>query len=140
MRTPPVLLLLAAACAKPVPVVAPVAPPAAAPPVRPAAVTRGDAGVLLRGNVDDQKAAGPAKEAVIARTCRAQQWPAEVLACIGGKPQARPCLDRLTGVQKTAYDQALTAWNEAYPDESLEEGGEGRDEPIADTYIDCSDA
>jgi len=141
MRTSPVvLLLLAAGCAKPAPVAAPkpAAPPAPAPP--PAAVTCGDAGVLLRGTVDDQKQAGPAKEAAIARTCKAEKWSAEILACVGEQPAARPCLDKLAPAQRTAYDQALTAWNEAFPDESLEDGREYPDEMGLDTYIDCSDA
>jgi len=139
MRTLVVLLLLAA-CAKPAPVVAPTAPPPApAPP--PAAVTCGDAGVLLRGTVDDQRQAGPAKEAAIARTCRFEKWSAEVLACMGELAQAKPCLEKLSAPQRTAYDQALVAWNEAYPDETLEEGGEYGDESgLADMYIDCSEA
>jgi hypothetical protein len=141
MRTPPVvLLLLAAGCAKPAPVVAPTAPPPAPAP-KPAAVTCGDAGVLLRGLVDDQRRAGPAKEAAIASTCKAEQWAAEILGCVGEKPQARPCLDKLTAAQRTAYDQALAAWNDAYPDEMLEESDEDDDDDDGmDTYIDCSDA
>lgn len=141
MRTPPVvLLLLAAGCAKPALVAAPA--PAAAPPAPapgPASVTCGDAGVLLRGNVDDQKQAGPAKEAAIARTCRFEQWPAELLRCVGEKPAARPCLEKLTPAQRGAYDKALTAWNEAFPDESLDEGFEGFEEGGLDSYIDCGD-
>ena len=140
MRPPPVvLLLLAAGCAKPAPVVAPTAPPPAPAP-RPAAITCGDAGVLLRGSVDDQKQAGPAKEAAIARTCKVEQWPVEVLACVGEKPEAKPCLGKLTAPQRTAYDQALVAWNEAYPDEVLEESEEDVHEHDLDEYIDCSDA
>ncbi len=142
MRTPPVvLLLLVAGCTKPAPV-APAAPaaPAPAPAPKPAAVTCADAGVLLRGTVDDQKQAGPAKEAAIARTCRAEKWPAEVLGCVGDKPLARPCLDKLTPPQRTAYDEALVAWNEAFPDEMLEEAYEGGDDIGMDSYIDCSDA
>jgi hypothetical protein len=139
MRTPPVvLLLLAAGCAKPAPVAAPAAPRPAPP--RPAAVSCGDAGVLLRGSVDDQRQAGPAKEAAIARTCKLEKWPAEVLACVGGEPQARPCLDKLSAPQRAAYDQALVAWNEVYPDESLDGGRELPEEIGMDAYIDCSDA
>ena len=141
MRTPPVVLLLLAGCTKPAPVAAPAAPvQRAAPPPAPAAVTCGDAGVLLRGNVDDQKQAGPAKEAAIARTCRLEKWAAEVLACVGERPAAKPCLDKLTPAQRGAYDQSLTAWNEAFPDETLEEGFEGFEESGFDSYIDCSDA
>ena len=142
MRTSPVvLLLLAAGCTKPATVAAPAAPPLqAAPAPAPAPVTCGDAGVLLRGNVDDQKQAGPAKEAAIARTCRLEKWAAEVLACVGEKPAAKPCLDKLTPAQRSAYDQGLTAWNEAFPDETLEERFDGIDESGIDSYIDCSDA
>jgi hypothetical protein len=141
MRTPLVVLLLLAGCTKPAPVAAPAAPvQPAAPPPAPAAVTCGDAGVLLRGNVDDQRQAGPAKEAAIARTCRFGQWAAEVLACVGERPAAKPCLDKLTSAQRTAYDQSLATWNEAFPDETLEEPFEGIDESGLGFYIDCSDA
>ena len=139
MRTSPVvLLLLAAGCTKPATVAAPAArPPAPAP--GPAAVTCGDAGVLLRGTVDDQRQAGPAKEAVIARTCKYEQWPAEVLQCVGEQAEAKPCLDKLAPVQRTAYDEALAAWNESYPDEMLD-GGVEEDAGSGMDYIDCSDA
>jgi hypothetical protein len=143
MRTPPVvLLLLAAGCTKPVSVTAPTPPPAAAAAVpRPAEVTCGDAGVMLRGSVDDQKQAGPAKEAAIARTCKLEKWSADVLGCVGEKPQAGPCLEKLTAAQRTAYGEALVAWNELYPDEVIEESSdEGDDMMGMDTYIDCSDA
>ena len=142
MRTPlVVLLLLAAGCTKPAPVAAPAAPvQPAAPPPTPAAVTCADAGVLLRGNVDDQRQAGPAKEAAIARTCRFEQWAPEVLACVGERPAAKPCLDKLSSAQRTAYDQSLAAWNEAFPDETLEEPFEGFDESGLGMYIDCSAA
>ena len=139
MRTPVVLLLLAAGCTKPAPVVAPAAPPPAPAP-KPVAVTCGDAGVLLRGTVDDQKQAGPAKEAAIARTCKYEKWSAEILACVGEKPAAKPCLDKLTSSQREAYDKELAAWNEAYPDEMLDGGYEGYDDSSMDMYIDCSDA
>lgn len=141
MRTPlVVLLLLAAGCTKPAPV-APAPPPAVAPAPapKPAQVTCADAGVLLRGTVDDQQQAGPAKEAVIARTCKHEKWSAEVLGCVGDSPAARPCLARLTPEQRTAYDDALMSWNEAYPDEMLEEVYDGSDD-IMDSYIDCGDA
>ncbi len=141
MRTSPVvLLLLAAACTKPAPVVAPVAPPPAPPP-RPAAVSCADAGVLLRGIVDDQRQAGPAKEAVIARTCKQEKWSPEVLGCVGDKPEAKPCLEKLTEAQRTAYDEALVAWNESFPDEMLEHDEEGMEDYMGmDAYIDCADA
>jgi hypothetical protein len=136
------LLLLAAGCAKPAPVAAP-APPAPPPPaalaaVTPAPVTCGDVGVILRGNVEDQKQAGPAKEAAIARTCKLEKWSPELLACVGGQAQARPCLGKLTPAQRDAYDKALAAWNEAYPDEYLEDPSEGLDAGL-DDYVDCSD-
>jgi hypothetical protein len=142
MRTPPVvlLLLLAAGCTKPAPVVAPAPAPVPAAP-QPAAVTCGDAGVLLRGKVDDQKQAGPAKEAAIAHTCKLERWPAELLRCVGEKPEARPCLEKLSEAQRTAYDQALVAWNEVYPDETIEETSDtGADLGIMDRYVDCSEA
>jgi hypothetical protein len=141
MRTPPgVLLLLAAGCAKPATVAGPAAPPPPAAVPVPAAVTCGDAGVLLRGTVDDQKQAGPAKEAAIARTCKYERWPLEVLQCVGEKPEAKPCLDQLAPAQRTAYDEALAAWNESYPDEMLDGGMEGEDDTGMDMYIDCTDA
>lgn len=144
MRTPlVVVLLLAAGCTKPAPVAPappPVAAPAPKPAPKPAQVTCADAGVLLRGTVDDQKQAGPAKEAVIARTCKHEKWPAAVLGCVGDSPEARPCLARLTPEQRTAYDDALMAWNETYPDEMLEETYEDGDDLGMDSYIDCTDA
>lgn len=141
MRTPLALLLLAA-CTRPAPVAAPAAPvPATAPLSAAAAVTCADAGVLLRGTVDDAKQAGPAKEAAIARTCRREKWPAEIMQCVGEKPQAKPCLDKLSTPQRAAYDAALLAWNEVYPDETLDEEYDGSEDYLGmDMYIDCSDA
>ena len=140
---PVVLLLLAAGCAKSTPAAAPAPPPqqlpAAAAAAVPAPMTCGDAGVLLRGTVEDQKQAGPAKEAAIARTCRFEKWSAELLRCIGGQAQARPCLDKLSSDQRAAYDQALTAWNEVYPDEYLEDPGDLASEAGIPDYVDCSD-
>lgn len=144
MRTSPaVLLLLVAGCAKPAPVPAPAAPKPAvpAPVAAPAAVTCADAGVLMRGGVDDQKQAGPAKEAAIARTCRLEKWTPAVLKCVGEKPQARACLSELAPSQRTAYEEALVAWNEVYPDEVIEEAYSGDDyTDSVDAYIDCGDA
>ncbi|HWO21988.1 MAG TPA: hypothetical protein VNO30_24670 [Kofleriaceae bacterium] len=137
---PVVLLLLAAGCTRPAPVAAPAAPPAPAPAPAPAAVTCGDAGVLLRGTVDDQRQAGPAKEAAIARTCKYEQWSAELLQCVGGEVDAKACLDKLTPEQRTAYDQELTWWNERFPDETLETSLEEFAESAMDTYVDCGDA
>ncbi|HWU90647.1 MAG TPA: hypothetical protein VN253_25450 [Kofleriaceae bacterium] len=138
------LLLLAAGCTRSAPALAPAQAQPQQPPPGPAAaapapVTCGDAGVLLRGTVEDQKQAGPAKEAAIAHTCRFEKWPAEVLQCIGGRAEARPCLDKLSADQRDAYDKALAAWNEAYPDEYLEERDAMGDLGL-DDYVDCSDA
>jgi hypothetical protein len=102
-------------------------------------VTCGDAGVILRGTVEDQKQAGPAKDAAIARTCRLEKWSAEVLQCVGSRALARPCLDKLTPEQREAYNQSLTAWNEAYPDEYLEETMGAADFGL-DDFVDCGDA
>ena len=70
----------------------------------------GDAGVILRGRVEDAKRAGPAKEAVIASACLLDKWSPEVLACIGGDGAPPSCLDKLDGRQRAAYDKALESW------------------------------
>ena len=143
MRMLPVFLLLAAGCAKSTPAAVPVpAQPPSSPSVAvsaPAPVTCGDAGVLLRGTVEDQKQAGPAKEAAIARTCRFEKWPPAVLQCIGGQAQAKPCLAKLSPDQRGSYDKALVAWNEVYPEEYIEETSEEYAAGL-DDYVDCSDA
>jgi hypothetical protein len=141
MRTPHVVaLLLAAGCSRPPPAAGPAAAPAAAAAPQPAAVTCGDAGVLLRGKVDDQKQAGPAKEAAIASTCRREKWSAEMLRCVGERPVAHSCLETLTSEQRAAYDQALVAWNDSYPDEVLEEVSSTGEGAGTDDFVDCSEA
>ena len=103
------LIALAACGATPQPQPAP-----AAPPKQPAAVSCGDAGVMLRGAVVDTKRAGPAKEAAIASACLFDKWPREVLDCVGRETERQPCLAKLTDAQRTALTKKLTMWAEAY--------------------------
>lgn len=80
------------------------------PAAKPAAVTCGDAGVILRGSVDDVKKAAPAKEARIASACLHDRWPATVLACIGSEQAPTDCLEQLTDVQRASFHKELVAW------------------------------
>jgi hypothetical protein len=118
------------------------APPAPAPVPRaqvhivktpPAPVTCGDVGVILRGHVEDDRVAGPMKEAAIAQTCLHEQWPGDVRACIGG-PAPKGCLAKLAEPQRVAYHAKLASWAEEFPEELLDE--EPTDEHLA--FIDCS--
>jgi len=114
-------------------------PPVAASP--PVSVSCADAGVILRGRVEDARRAGPEKEAAIASTCFHGAWAAEVLRCVGSQPNARACLDQLTEEQRTAYDKRLAAWNERYSDEMLESGdGERFDGDAPDDDVHCTEA
>lgn len=100
------------ACGAPPPPAPIVTPP---PPVRPpAAVSCGDAGVMLRGSVKDPKLAGPAKEAAIASACLFDKWAREVLDCVGSQNDRQACLDKLTEPQRLALTKKLTAWADAY--------------------------
>jgi hypothetical protein len=105
-------VVVVAACGAPAP------PRTRAEPVLPAAkpapVTCGDAGVILRGSVEDVKKAAPAKEARIASACLHDRWSATVLACIGSEPTPADCLDQLTDVQRASLHTELVAWAELH--------------------------
>lgn len=135
------LVLLVAACgsqaAAPAPKPSPLPPP---PPAidtsaPPAAVTCGEVGVLLRGEVSDEREAGPIKEATIANACLHDKWPREVIDCVGSSVSPRGCLAKLTPAQSGAYRKQLVAWLDAYPDEELED--DAIDAAIADDDIEC---
>jgi hypothetical protein len=79
-----------------------------------AAPTCREAGVILRAHVNDEARAGPAKEALIASTCEADHWPADVVGCIASSPQPKTCLDRLTDMAHASYDKRLRAWADQY--------------------------
>ncbi len=117
----------------PVASVAPVTAPS--PPVAPAATSCADASVLLRGTVEDEKQAGPAKEAVIAKACTNDHWSAEILACIGGAVTPTTCLERLSEDQLTEYDVAIADWTDKYG-ESDEDEYHMRS--LASVPIDCA--
>ncbi len=84
----------------------------------PARVTCADAGVLLRGAVEDSRKAGPAKEAAIASVCLFDKWSQEILDCVAGTLEAKKCLDQLSTEQRAALDTKLTAWTETYDGET----------------------
>lgn len=84
----------------------------------PASVTCADAGVILRGTVEDHRKAGPAKEAAIASVCRFDSWSQQILDCIGGEHEPKKCLDKLSTAQRAALDTKLTAWSETYDGET----------------------
>jgi hypothetical protein len=130
------LVLVVVACSAPP--AAPVARPIktivkAAPP---APVTCGDAGVILRGHVEDDRAAGPMKEAAIAQACLHDAWPAAVLACIGGTALPKACLAQLAEPQRVAYHAKLGHWADDFPDEQLDE--ESPDDEVK--FVDCATA
>ena len=123
--------------ASPAPAPPPPAPkPIVVTPTPPAPVTCGDAGVILRGTVDDDREAGPMKEAAIARACLHDQWPAEVLACTGSTPKPKSCLDKLSPAQRKAYRERIARWNDAFPDEELDDETM---ENLVD-FVDCPNA
>ena len=132
------LVLLVAACGSqaaaprpaPTPPPAPIAIDTAA---RPAPVTCGDAGVLLRGAVDDERDAGPEKEAAIANACLHHEWSREVIDCVGSSTTPRDCLARLTPAQSALYRKQLVSWLDAYPDEELDEDHE----ELVEKYVEC---
>lgn len=117
---------------------APGPPAPAVVAAKPAPVTCADAAVILRGDVNDHKYAGPAKDGLVASACARDAWPAELMACIGTEPVTRRCLQKLSPEQWKAFDAALIAWNEQFPDETL--NGEMNLGDVADDYVDCSDA
>jgi len=107
----------------------------AAPLPPPAATTCTEAGVLLRGPVEneaDNHEAGPSRAGAIAEACTEGKWPAELLHCVADSPDPQPCLDKLTEAQHELYDQKLVAWAEKFPSEI------GGDDPV-DNYVDCED-
>jgi hypothetical protein len=112
------VVLALAACGAPA-TSQPVAPAPAQPTVptrAPAAITCGDAGVVLRGYVEDAKRAGPVKEAAIATACLLDRWSPEVLACIGGDGSPAACIGKLDGRQRAGYTKAIEAWNAEFGD------------------------
>ena len=134
------LVLVVAACGSRAAAPPPSAPPAPAPPpiaaAAPAPVTCGDAGVILRGAIDDVRDAGPDKEATIARACLHDAWPREVIDCVGSSRTPRDCLARLTPEQTTGYRKRMLAWFDEYPDEEVDLED---DEVLAevDDFVDC---
>jgi hypothetical protein len=90
-----------------VPARAPIAP-------KPSPVTCGDAGVILRGMVDNAKEAGPSKEAAIASACLHDKWPPSMLACVGGDAEPASCYDQLEPAQLAELNKILQAWAEAH--------------------------
>lgn len=133
------LVLLIAACGSQAAAPRPAPPPPPPAPITldtsapPEPVTCGDVGVLLRGAVDDERDAGPDKEATIANACLHGKWSREVIDCIGSSATPRDCLANLTPAQSTAYRKQLVAWLDEYPDEELEDDHE----ELAETFIDC---
>jgi len=109
-------------------------PPAAPPPAKPASTSCGDAGVILRGPVDDPRKAGPAKEAVIASACLHDKWASEILRCIGSAAIPQDCLDKLTEAQRETLDSKLVAWGDLFG-ESVESRG---DDHAMDRVVECS--
>ena len=134
MRSLLVSLALVACGPSPRGKVAAVAKPAAPLPP-PAATTCADAGVLLRGPVEnelDNRDAGPTRAAAIEEACGEGKWSAEILHCVADSPDPQPCLDKLSDAQHELYDQKLIAWSERFPSEvGGDEGGDG--------YVDCED-
>jgi hypothetical protein len=138
VRMVSLLAVLVGACAAqpaPAPVLVKPATKIATKP--PAAVTCSDAAVILRGNVADERNAGPMKEEAIAKACLFDHWPGEVLECVGSNTQPRTCLDKLGVEQRGAYRKKMAVWNESFPDEALDEVAPV-DEDKAD-FIECSD-
>jgi hypothetical protein len=129
------VVLLAACGATPAPAPPAPAKPVVVAPAPPAAVTCGDAGVILRGRVGDERAAGPMKEEAIAKACLHDKWPAEVLACVGGA-NAKSCLDKLTPAQRKSYRARIARWNDEFPDEELDDETM---ENLVD-FVDCGNA
>lgn len=116
-------------------IVAPTGGKPVAPLAPVAATTCAEAGILLRGPVDNEaenQEAGPTRATAIAEACTEGKWTVEQLHCVADSPDPQPCLDKLTDAQHELYDQKLVAWAEKF---SAEIGG---DEPI-DSYVDCDD-
>jgi hypothetical protein len=85
------------------------------PPWTPAQPTCEEAGILLRGPVDNTRdAAGPAREKAIAEACKHDHWSQGVIACIASSTNANECLNALTAVQHKALDEALASWSTTY--------------------------
>ncbi|MEJ7600273.1 MAG: hypothetical protein WKG01_20355 [Kofleriaceae bacterium] len=130
-------LALVLACGSPPPTPRAVAPPPPKPVATIASVSCGDAGVLLRGVVEDSKQAGPEKEAAIARACLRGNWTPEVLTCVGTSRAPRTCLDLLSGEQTNKYLALLATWNELFPDEQVVELDKPEAHPDPGPEIDC---
>jgi hypothetical protein len=112
--------LLVAACGSappPAPTPSPRAP--VAPKPAPSPVTCGDAGVILRGTVENAKEAGPSKEAAIASACLHDKWPAAMLACVGADAEPESCYDQLEPAQLAGLNKILQAWSEAHSEPFL---------------------
>jgi hypothetical protein len=128
VRLSVILLVACGSAPPPQPVITP-----ATPPKPPAAVSCGDAGVMLRGSVKDPKKAGPAKEAAIASACLFDKWAREVLDCIGSTTDRQACLDKLTEPQRVALTKKLTVWADAYAESLVaKEPDAGGEEPEVD--------
>ena len=109
--------------------------PVVAPPP-PAPTTCADVAVILRGKVADERAAGPMKEEAIAKACLHDKWPVEIIDCIGSTTNTRGCLDKLDPKLRATYRERLARWNDAFPDEALDE--EAVDDHL--DFVDCSKA
>lgn len=141
----PLALLAVLACRAqpaprpPAPTVVAAMPATASTLVKPAPVSCGDAGVILRGRVTDSDHAGPAKEAAIARACLHDRWSPEVLECIGTTPGltgATGCLEHLGPEQRASFQKKLVAWNDEFPDEDMPDGDDDADADV--DFVECS--
>ncbi len=115
-----IVVLAAAACGAP-PAPAPIVihdPPP--PPRTPRPVTCGDAGVILRGEVERPKVTGPTKEATIASACLTGAWPQAVLDCIATDPRPRSCLTKLDASQLDLLARKIESWVEVSDGEALD--------------------
>ena len=110
--------------------------PVVAPPP-PAPITCGDVAVILRGKVEDERAAGPMKEVAIAKACLHDKWSTEIVDCVGSTTNTKGCLDKLDSKQRAAYRERLARWNDTFPDEALDE--EAVDEDHLD-FVACAKA
>jgi hypothetical protein len=64
------------------------------------------------------------------------KWPAEVLDCVGGTPNAKTCLDKLAPAQRKSYRERIGRWNDAFPEEVLDDEVM---ENLVD-FVDCANA
>jgi hypothetical protein len=131
------LLVIFVACAAPAPPPPTLTKPPVVAPPPPAPITCADVAVILRGKVLDERDAGPMKEEAIAKACLHDKWSAEVIDCAGSSTTALACLDKLDEKQRTAYRVRIARWNDAFPEESLDEESP-EDAPV--DHIACADA